>query len=457
MKSRKYDGADVRRILCGMIADDKVCAKVSKNWGVDGAGLFDSNWANQIGRMAIAHHMQYGRAPKTEMNAIFEQWAATSNAEEKVIEKAEQFLTGLSNEYQEEPSDFILDLAGRYFNNVQMLAAMEEAKAEIEGGRSEDAQTRLSRVKRINLGSGSYIEPAADSSVWAEAFNRERVRPLVTYPNDLGGFIGDCLCRDSLFSFMAPDKTGKTTWLVDLAYRAARNRNRVAMFDMGDGSQEELIVRLACRVTQRPEYASSVFTPSGWDDKGELIRAEKMMEEVDHFEGFKKFKKHCKAPDAFRISCHENSSTSVADVDAMLQEWEDDGWRPDVIVIDYADIMAPPKGFRDSLEQIDELWKQLRRLSQRRHALVMTATQSASSAYKKTDGGLLTKADFSGRKTKIAHVNGMLGINVNSKEKDLHMARINWIVRRKGHYNDQHYCRVAGSLDVGNPCIISKR
>lgn len=455
MKSRKYDGADVRRILCGMIADDKVCNKISKNW--EAGGLFDSDWANQIGRMVIAHQMKYGRAPKKEINAIFEQWAVESRAEEKVVEKVEQFLSGLSDSYQEEPSDYVLDIAGRYFNNVQMTRAMEEAKAEIEGGRVEDAQTRLQRIKRVNLGAGSYIEPAADPSVWMDAFSKERRRALVGYPGDLGAFIGDYFCRGTLFSFMAPDKTGKTTWLVDLAYRAARQRNRVALFDMGDGSQEEVITRLACRVAALPEWDSKILKPTGWKDDGELIREEVEANAVDPVDGYRLLKKICKSQDAFRVSCHENSSTTVADIDSLLQDWEENGWRPDVIVIDYADIMAPPKGFKDQLEQIDELWKQLRRLSQRRHCLVVTATQSASSAYTKGEKGLLTKADFSGRKTKIAHVNGMIGINVNSKEKDLGLARINWVVRRKGAYNDQHYCRVAGSLEVGNPCVISKR
>lgn len=455
MKARKYDGADVRRILCGMIVDDKVCNKIAKNWDV--GGLFDSNWANQIGRMVIAHQMKYGRAPKKEINAVFEQWATESKAEEKVIERVEQFLTGLSDDYEEEPSDYILDLAGRYFNNVQMTKAMEEAKAEIDGGRSEDAQTRLQRIKRINLGQGSYVEPAADPTVWLDAFNKERRRALVTYQGDLGSFIGDYFCRGTLFSFMAPDKTGKTTWLVDLAYRAARQRNRVALFDMGDGSIEEVITRLACRVTGKPEYDGKIWKPTEWKDDGELLRVESNADGVDPVDGYRMLKKYCKTPDAFRISCHENSSTTVADIDTILQDWEDDGWRPDVIVIDYADIMAPPKGFKDDLGQIDELWKQLRRLSQRRHCFVVTATQSAASAYSKGEKGLLTKRDFSGRKTKIAHVNGMIGINVNSKEKDQGMARINWVVRRKGHYNDQHYCRVAGNLDIGNPCIISKR
>lgn len=455
MRTKRYDGKDVRKILSGMIMNNWVCGRIARQWVPE--GLFDNTWANQIAGLIIKHFEQFSESPKASIQTIFQGWAAHTIVDEKVVEQMEKFIVAMSDEYIEEPPEYILRVAGDYFNKVQMEIAMKAAKEDVDRGRIEDAETALDRRKKINLGRREYHAFANDPSIFLATRDKERVKPLVFYPGDLGDFIGDSLYRGTFYSFMAPDKAGKTWWLVDLAYRALRNRNRVAFFDMGDGDVYEVSSRFQIRTMGQPERDSRVQIPQDWNEDGTVKSEEVLIEEVDAMEAFRKFRKIAKNEEAFRVSCHDNSSTSVAAIDGILQDWEEDGWRPDVVVIDYADIMAPPKGIKDPLEQIDETWKHLRRLSQKRHCLLVTATQSASSAYKKADGSLLGRADFGGRKTKLAHVNGMIGINVNSKEKDVGQARINWIVRRKGHYNERSFVRVAGSMAIGNPCIISKR
>ena len=128
---------------------------------------------------------------------------------------------------------------------------------------------------------------------------------------------------------------------------------------------------------------------------------------------------------------------------------------PDVVVIDYADILAPPKGVADPLVQIDETWKALRRMSQDFHCLVLTASQSNAAAYGEKQS-ILGRKHFSGRKTKLAHVNGMIGLNSTEKESVHDIQRWNWVVQRKGKYRESRCCTVVGCLDCGCPSIISK-
>ncbi len=103
-------------------------------------------------------------------------------------------------------------------------------------------------------------------------------------------------------------------------------------------------------------------------------------------------------------------------ITSIIWDWEREGWFPDCVVIDYADILAAPTGFRETNDQIDEVWERMRRLSQEIHGLVLTATQSSALAY----GGkqkVLTRKHFSGRKTKLAHVTAMFGINITPEEE----------------------------------------
>lgn len=452
MRTQKYDGTEMRTALAGMIMDRSVCARIATQWTPE--GLFDAGWANLVGGLVVKHFRKFDTNPNGQFTGIFEQWASQTTVDPKTIDAIERFIQCLSDEYREEPADYVMDVAGRYFNRVKTEREIKLAQTELERGQVEEAQARLQQLGKVNLGVGAYIEPAADPGIWIDSFSEERRRPLVRYRHDLGKFIGDSLTRDALYSFMAPDKTGKTTWLRDLAYRAVRQRNRVAFFDTGDGSREEVLIGIACRTLGRPEYAGRIDIPIEWDDKGPVM-SNIAVDAADPIDGYRSFRRLCKREDAFRVSCHENSTVSINDIESILEEWERAGWRPDVVVIDYADILAPIKGIRDPLEQIDETWKGMRRLSQRRHVLVVTATQASADAYDlKT--GLLSKRHFSGRKTKIAHVNGMLGINVSHDEKDVDSCRINWIVRRRGRYNEKHFVRVAGCMAIGNPSIISK-
>ena len=84
----------------------------------------------------------------------------------------------------------------------------------------------------------------------------------------------------------------------------------------------------------------------------------------------------------------------------------------------------------------------------------ITATQTSSDAYS-DKSQVLTRRNFGGRKTKLANVNGMIGINVTPREKECGVARLNWVVRRKGKHSEHSTVKVAGCLEIGRPAIIS--
>lgn len=457
MKRRRFDGSDTRKVLTAMITDQVVCSRIASQW--EQGGLFDSDWANLVGGWCCDYFRRYSQPPKEQITTIFQQWADETQVDDKIVNAIESFLQGLSDSYEhteEYPSQYLLDVAAKLFNKTRMQKEMESAKMELEQGRIVDAEERLTRLRKVELGLGSYVEPADEFEVWRQAFEFEKQRPLVTYPGAAGQFFGDSFVRGTLFSFMGPDKTGKTVYLIDLAYRAVRKRSRVALFDTGDGDQDEVMIRLGCRAAGKPERAGDYEKPVGWDDEGQLITSKIEAEAIDPVDGFKAFKRIAKKDDVLRISCHPNSSISIDGIDGLLDDWEKDGWVPDVVVIDYADILAPLKGVRDTLEQIDETWKRMRRMSQSRHCLVVTASQSNAAAYGR-DKGVLGKQHFSGRKTKLAHVNGMIGINVSEDERKLGMGRLNWVVRRKMKgRRTPGVVTVAGWFDVENPILQSR-
>jgi hypothetical protein len=125
-----------------------------------------------------------------------------------------------------------------------------------------------------------------------------------------------------------------------------------------------------------------------------------------------------------------------------------------VVVIDYADILAPEPGAtkEDYRHQINVTWQALRRLSQDYHVLVVTATQSDASSY---GARILRREHFSEDKRKYAHVTGMVGINQTEEEQGKGIFLLNWILLREGSYSPGRCVHVAGCLAIANPAIVS--
>jgi archaellum biogenesis ATPase FlaH len=358
-------------------------------------------------------------------------------------------------------SDYVLDQADRYFNTVRLKAAMERVEELLEVGKVVEAEAVLTKLSRVRLSSHSMVKVAEDWDAWRKAFDIDRQRPLVTYPGRLQNFLGDWLQRDTLIGFMAPDKTGKSVFLLDLAVRALRNRNRVAYFDVGDNSQDQVMRRLGSRVARQPgqeNFRQQVKVPisiiKGEDGNYEVeTKTRNFKRPVTVSAAFKAVQRLSRGVDRLRLAAYPNGTASVVALASELADWErEDGWVPDVIVIDYADILAAPPGVKDTLDQIDETWKQLRRLSQENHCLVVTATQASAAAYG-DKATVLKKQHFSGRKTKLAHVNGMVGINVSVKDREAGVTKLNWVVRREGRYSEMDQVIVAGCWEWYDPAV----
>jgi hypothetical protein len=457
MKTRKYDGSDLRRVLAAMVTNDVVCARIASQWTDD--GLFNVPWADLVGGMVVRHYRKYQKPPGDKMVAIFERWSDTTASDDKTVASVEKFLfdlSDMSDEVKDAEPQYLLDTSATVFNRARVERELEAAKLELERGDTDAAVARLA-TPAVNLGIGSYADLADDVSVWEQSFNPNRSKALVRYRGALGKFVGEAFTRGSFYSFMASEKVGKTTFLLDLLYRSARARCRVAFFDCGDSIQDELVERIALRASGLPRYPGTYKVPVEWK-KGEDLPtfAEVNMPGVESIEAFRAFRRVCRNRNHVRLSCHPSGTLGVSDIEGQLTSWAREGWQADVVLVDYADILAPPKGVKDKMDQIDETWLALRRLSQRFSVFLCTATQVSALAYG-TDGALMSQKHFQGRRTKFAHVNGILGINVSSDEKRMGMARINWIVRRGAQYNVKDFVRVVGCPFLGSPIIYSQR
>jgi hypothetical protein len=155
----------------------------------------------------------------------------------------------------------------------------------------------------------------------------------------------------------------------------------------------------------------------------------------------------------FKVMTVPSDSLSADDLRGALDEWEHkDDFVPDIIVVDYADLMtARVAEFR---HRIDAVWKGLRAISQERHSLVVTATQADARSYAQNT---LNLSNYSEDKRKYAHVTAMYGLNQDPKgrEKMLGIMRINELVVREGIFNANNDVIILQDLRSGRPFLES--
>jgi hypothetical protein len=462
MKVTKRNGSKERKILIGMIVDSQVLGRIASKWE---SNLFKSSWGNLVGQWCVDFYLEYESAPKQEIESLFESWASKTHDEESV-ELIDKFLSGLSEEYEAQAeasnSNYIIDLASEYFNKVKLRSLSESIKGDLIEGDVQSALDRVNTYGQIEMGAGAGIDVLSDQEAIKEAFE-EQQESIVEYAGDLGKFFKGALQRDAFIAFMGPEKRGKTWWLIDVAWRAMRQRRRVAFFEVGDMSQNQIMRRFMTRAIRKPLKPQSYDYPTFIErEEGVPValvdhdhrKQEKSLGWQSAFKACQKvMKSKIKSDESMlRLSCHPNSSLTVSGMKSILQAWERDGWIPDVIVVDYADILAPPHGIKDTRDQINATWKQLRALSQSQHCLLVTATQADANSYNTNTIG---RSNFSEDKRKLAHVTGLVGLNATPEEKENGVTRLNWIVLRESAFSENQCVHVAGCLAVGNPAIKS--
>ncbi len=459
IKVERRDGHDEKRIVTAMVVDRSVLAKIASRWE---KGMFNSPWSNLVGQWCVDFFNRYDKPPGKSIEGIFNTWAG-ENKQPEVIRLVEKFLSGISGEYKsirgDINADYIVDSAAAYFNRVKLAKLSEGLQALLDNGDVDKAKKLADTYAHVELGAGSGVDVFDDDMAFEDAFS-ENAESIIQYPGALGNFFGDALSRDALIAFQGPEKSGKTQWEIDVAWNAMKQNRKVAFFEVGDMSQNQIMRRFIARAAGRPMKPGVVRFPKFLEQDGGVANCDFTEREFKFAlsmdaarEARKKIvSRRVGDQSLFRLSVHPNSSISVLGVQSVLQSWERAGWSPDVCVIDYADILAPINGTVDTRDQINSTWKHLRALSQSFHMLVVTATQSNAGSY---DSEVQSKKNFSEDKRKYAHVNGMVGINQTVQEKENQIYRLNWLVLREGEFVESKCVYTASCLAISNPAVLS--
>lgn len=465
MKIESYDDRRGNEVLTGMIVSSQVLGKIAARWK-DG-GLFPSKWANIVGQLCVDYHNRHGKAPRRSVRSLFESWAV-KRRDSATVQLVETYLAQLSAAYEQQSrvnGAHVLDVAQAYFTDVRLGKMLAVVKGHMDAGKQAEALETVASFARVDIGGSATVDVLESREELANALSQEEDEDIVTYDGGAGEFFRHALEREGLIAFCGPEKRGKTWWLVDMACRAVAQRRRVFFFEVGDMPKKRVYQRFAARFAAWPVRSSSgwpftVEVPKSWDGKApkcKLKTFDKPLAVERAWDAFVGFKENRLKSDKvfFKMQVHPASCCSVRDIRNAVADEARNGWAADVIVIDYADILAAPYGRLEGRDKIDRVWQDLSALRQEAHALVVTATQAKRTAYNREEHKVLTMEDISEDKRKLGHATGVIGINVSDAEKKAGRTRINWMALREKEFSPYRVCYTAGCLALANPCMIS--
>lgn len=461
--SRKYAANEERTLLAAIILHDSVLERILLHLQGE-KKPFRSRWSNLVAGWCFDHYQKHSKAPRKAIRTLFERYMDGPH-DDALADHAEGFLEGLSEELaepvQEMNEDFLIDMASRYFRQIKLERVFEKASAALETNNVEDAEAALTGYTSLAFASYNWTDPTDPKEI-IEALAGQEHRELLQFRGHLGTFLQPHFERDAFISFVGPEKRGKSFWLMEMAWQALVQRRRVLYYVVGDMSKPQVMRRLISRALRRPLHAKTFVRPVNIERTGtkfrvttKTIRAESPIGQMDAVKAMAALLEKTGAKKLrLKLKCCGGSSLTASDIERDIKIFTRQGWIPDVVIVDYADLLAPESSTRsqDYRHQVNETWKVMRRIAQDNHLLFITATQAAATAYERNT---ISKKDFSEDKRKNAHVTGMLGINQTNEEKEQCVYRLNWVFLRDGSWTDTQTVSTAGCLDVCCPCIVS--
>lgn len=455
-------GRKERIVLSAMILDESALARLTPVWVPD---FFSNDYANLVGTWCVKFYQRYGKAPGVRITERFYDWSEDRGEDDGLVATVGAFLTALSDEADnpDPPTvEYVLDAAGQLVQENTLRRLSEQIEANLDVGNLEKASEVLSNYRPIEIGSANGVNLLEDFAAWEQAFT-SRTDGLFKLPGAVGKFYGNSLRREGFISMCGRAKIGKSWFLFDMAYQALINGLNVALFSVGDMSQDDVMLRFGSRVAKHPapgvEFPVVCNYPKELqidpDRETKVLRSKRRFEEALTVEDAKKHLMALNELDttgSIKLFTYPNISITAEGVRSVLLTQADADWVADVVVLDYMDILKKPSSGNDGRDGINDNWATMRRISQELHGLVFTATQADAKSY---SSSLLTMENFSDDRRKNDHVTGMVGINQTIVEKRQQLYRLNWMLTRDGEWPTDRCVSCAAALAVANPYVVS--
>jgi replicative DNA helicase len=455
LKVTKVDTSEERRILAHMIVDTSFLSQMRD---IAEPILFETRFCQIVAGWIWEYYEHTEEAPSRAIEDIYIKKRGEVGDEQELIA---EFLLRLSQDWTKAEVNnlqYTLKTSTEYFKIRSLEALQKKIVQAISERNAQDGERLISEYKRIERPQGQGVNLFKDVTKIVQAFSREN-EILFSLPGALGTAVGP-LCRGDFVAVMGPPKRGKSWWLWFFAYRGALTGHK-ALFISLEMTEDQCIRRSWQCFLGEPEKAGTVdlpyFTQQDTDGEkwGVSVRQERkkgVRPEADRIvEAQERYRKACRGGEP-RIEIFPSDGATVADIEATMSNLEFyEGWVPDILVVDYADILKSEDTRMDYRHRLDSICKRLRGIAQDRNILVVSASQSGRASMKRD----VQSDDVAEDVRKIAHITKLLTLSQTEEEKEDGIMRVKCSLTREGKGSSDQAV-VLQSLDIGRPYLDSK-
>jgi len=488
-----------KRIITGLIVSKKYLQEVYPYLNL---AYLRNDFTRRIATWAISFYEYYEEAPFTHIQDIYNKESV--NLKEEETELIKQLLLDISKRYEYEKGlnvPYLVDETVEFCKQRELEIRAGNIQSLLERGDVKGAEDQISQFRKVQKITSKWVNPFEESEV-LKTFS-EMEDPLMTFPGQLGEFLGP-FRREWLVGISAPFKRGKTWAALDFCIMGmmqdlnvvfiSLEMNDVQMKDRfykrmtaaasegegyylypcfdcyknQDGScllpQRTSHIRLlndnfekprfnrdsnykpctACRALRNGEYERATwFTELQRPEYTTQLVSKKMGDFYDIL------------GTRFRMKSYPRFSANIADIRRdldLLQNLED--VVPDLIVIDYADILKPETEGLSGVEKEDRSWIACAQLASTQKALVVVPTQLTKEALEAEKIRTRHTARWVG---KLGHVDSMIALNQTEVEKEAGIMRVSILVHRHQDFHESDSCTILQLLELGQTNLDSQR
>lgn len=307
--------------------------------------------------------------------------------------------------------DTIIDFARKQETKalMQEYAPLVSSSQETNASMYKDIQQRMHKITKLDE---AIIETRSDSNFLIRDYQRINYTVSLGMPtkfpmlNDMllnKGFIGG-----ELAVFMAPPKSGKTTLMMNIGIGYVKSGYKVLYVDTENGRLR--LTRMAQRVmvhaTKEEMYDGTMYR---------------------RIEGMK-HRFSLGGEGDMRFEYLPATRATVGDIKERVDLlWEDYGWRPDVVIVDYVDNMKPEhdSAFIKKHERIEKIYLEIKAFAQEYEFFITTPSQVNREGQKKNSKEEdFTRTDISGSISKFEHADYVIAFLQSDAEKASKMGRL---------------------------------
>lgn len=451
IKREKVDISIERRVLSNLIMSTQLLAKCRQ---AGDPRLFESSMSRSVATWVWEYYDRLGEAPGRAITDIYAQ--RQGELQEADADMVADFLSTCSDEWVPSNAALAQEMALKYFQGRALAELADKLGRAVKSNDPARGLQVVADFTKPDVRVSKSVSMFKDVGAVSGAFQDEG-EEVFHLPGEMGYMTGPFI-REDFVTFLAPAKRGKTWHLIDVAKIAALQGASVLFVSL-EMSESQMIRRFWQNLSATSRYGEEapwpVFQDNG--DKWVLVdrveRTKRVNTDADiikkTMDGFRKMSRGGR----LELRSYPTGTLSVTGLKAELKNMEVyENFAPEVIVLDYADIMDHGRGDSER-DKLNNTWKGLRGLAQERKAVIVTASQTGRQTFKGSkDVGV---DDVAEDIRKIAHVTKAININQSPEEQARGIYRMECTTQRDGAViHDQVVC--TSCLAIGRPILDMK-